>query len=215
MTAKVKEVDPIDQLLQEKASALGLDPDKGEIVKYCTPEGEWIIQITRQGYRKALAGQPDYDRHVVYPIYDNTHITIDGNNVRVEVTGEMSNLMGAMAFLYKRDMDGFFMYQLAISDFEHLLADSRFWKNMPHSAAIRTCEIAVIRMAYPELFGNVYTEDEFVSHKVETRNDIIKEIRTDMEIANGIIEGNVRLESLSTDELKNIRDAVNAKREKK
>ena len=194
----------IDQILIDKAAALGLDPNKGEIAKICQEDGDWVIIITRQGYRKAVAEQPDYIRHVVYPIYDTTRVLIKGDVVEVEIVGEMSNLMGAIGFLYKRDMDGFFIYQVSLSDYEHLVADSKFWKTMPHSAIQKNCEIALIRMAYPELFGNVYAEEEFAEKKGDKRSDMIKLIRQNISVAAKYMPENIKLESLSTGELKQI-----------
>lgn len=199
--------------LEKKAAALGLSVGDKEIMALCKDDGTWVIIITRNGYRKALAKREDYSRHVVYPIYDNSVINIDGDKVSVNISGGMSNVMGAIGFLYKKDAPGFFMYQDTIDDHH---GTSEYYKNMPHTMIMKSCEVALIRMAYPDLFANTYSEDEYteIRETKETKDTIIKYLRgaDTYEAASEIVRAKgVRLEDMTMEELRAIKQAIKEK----
>ena len=194
--------------MKERAKALGLDPNKKEIYLSCTPSGQWIYVVTRYGYRKAAAKQPDYLNHVVYPIYDNTRIEIADNKVSVSISGDMCNITGAIGFLYKQGMPGFFCYQSTLSDYDGLISEGAFWKSMPHTMIMKVCETTLIRMAYPDLFQDTYSEEEFVEEKKAPRKDLIRSIRERLEEARPFLSPTVSLDNMDISELMEIKRKI-------
>lgn len=202
------------------ASRLNLDPDSGDIVLMCTEEGEWVIVITRNGYRKALVEQPDYKRHCIYPIYNNTVVDIVDNSVSVHITGAMHNLIGAIGVLYKHNLDGPFIWQVTLDDYLHL--NHKSWTEMKHTMLVKVCEVGLIRMAYPELFAGTYSDSEYwgdredgnykspETKKTLTKAEAIRYIRENASIVEDLIrEKGVKVDSLAADEINALVEEIN------
>ncbi len=188
---------------------LNLEYQRGEIDYIYTHDGEAIEFITRQGYRKVASDQACYERHVVYPIYPDTEILLTDTTVEVKLTGNMNNIMGAIGVLYKRDLDGYILSHVSIDDYQHKFAEEgSYWKKMPQTMIMKTCETSLIRMAYPDLFGSVYYEEEEPDRVIFEKDRIIKFIRKNMEIADDFITTDRPLETLDREALWEIEENI-------
>lgn len=152
---------------QELAKRLGLEYGVDVVCKHdSTEKDKWNTIITRNGYRKAVSAEIDYLRHMVYPIYDNTEIVIDGDNVRVSVNGRKTNLVGAIGFLWKAGLDGPFVMQVDMDDYEHL--EGTYWTNMKVVMLSKIAEVGLLRIAYPALFSGTYSPEEYTTGEHES-----------------------------------------------
>lgn len=159
---------------ERRAKQLNLEIGK-DIVLLCNSDGEWVHVITRNGYRSAVANEPDYHRHVVYPIYTGTRISIAGDTVSIDIPGDMGNIVGAIGFLYKKGMDGFFVWQVSLEDYSHL--PGKLWNEMAGTMIVKVDEVGLIRMAYPKLFSGTYSDDEYwEGRKVNDAEGMVKYI---------------------------------------
>lgn len=195
------------ELMAEKT---GLTKDVDIFLVHHETEKKWNIVITRQGYRLAATREATYSRHTVYPIYDNSNIAIDGDKVVVTINGAMSNLMGAIGFLWKKDMSAPYVHQVDIEDYRHI--DGAFWKSMPCTMLTKVCEVGLFRLAYPELFSGTYEKDEIDTGYTEgqaddeklSKKEMVRYIRANIETARGLFSNDVRLDDLTMEEITKI-----------
>ncbi len=191
--------------LRNAAEKLSLGIDSGDIIEVFSTSGESIIIIKRQGYRRVAAQQPDYIKHTVYPIYPNTQIEIVDDAIRISMGGDMSNVTGALGVLYKKDVPGYLLHHVSMSDYEHKITEeNEWWKKMPQTMLVKTCETSLIRMAYPEMFAGVYFEEEEPEKIVSERKDVIVFLRKNIKTLSGIIPQNIALDNLKIDELREL-----------
>ncbi|MDP3013298.1 MAG: recombinase RecT, partial [Candidatus Subteraquimicrobiales bacterium] len=161
--------------MKARAKMLGLDPANKEVLIKTGEDGDPLFIITRNGYRKTAAAQPDYVKHVVYPLYDNSVVRVVGDSVEVTISGGMANLIGAIGFLYKQNVPGFFVYQVHIDDYESMTGF--YWEQRKNTMIMKVCEVNLIRMAYPDILGNTYSDDEVGEKLYDKKKPLIAFIR--------------------------------------
>jgi len=193
-----------EQILAARALATGLSPENGEIKAFCTEDGEWLIVITRQGYRSALIKMPDYERHLVYPVFESTIVDSREDGYRV-ITKTRNNLVGAVGMLHKTNCEGYWIHEVSCEDYK--FAKNPLWEKMPQTMIMRACEMGLIRMAYPNIFANTYGEDE-IEEPRDTKNKLLEIIKTNQSIANEIGGASKPYNKMSVEELKEITNKI-------
>lgn len=200
--------------LRDISEKLGLKVENGEIIETTTPNGDKIVIIKRQGYRRIVSQQPDYIKHIIYPIYPGTEIEISNNDeIHVRMDGDMSNITGALGVLYKQDVPGFFMYHVSMSDYEYKIIESdEWWMRMSQTMLMKTCETALIRMAYPAIFSGIYFEEDDPGKPINERKETINYLRSHMSMTRDFLPSKeYALENLKIEELRELKQKVDKK----
>lgn len=189
----------VELLIKSLIDRLNLQDEPGDVQPYCSEEGNWYPIITRAGYRKVVARQEDYERHVVIPLYEDTKYTMTGDGFNLRHAGA-GRIVGAVGYLYKKGMPGYFMYHVDCKDYRGY---AKAHTSMPVLMTMKVCEVGLFRVAYPLLFANTYSEDEMPDkgeggeeNGVLTRDEKIRYIRENISISGKYIgEGRVNIEN--------------------
>jgi len=97
-------------------------------------------------------------------------IGIDGFRLQASRTGKLSgikrgvmrdakgNCIGGWADVYRKDWDHPAHLEVSLKEYADPWKDT--WKDMPESMIQKVAEVGALRMAFPEVFGGVYSHEE-------------------------------------------------------
>jgi phage recombination protein Bet len=140
--------------------ALGLNPFLREIwaIKYDEKVGAQIF-IGRDGYRKLISRNHNYNGHTAQAVYSNDEFHVDLVNVQVKHIMNLKDrgkLMGAYSIVYMKNIEK--PYYVWVNFDEYNLKRS-VWNEKPASMIAKVAECQAIRMADQSCCGT-YSDDE-------------------------------------------------------
>lgn len=151
-----------------------LNPFLREIwfVKY---GGDAQIFIGRDGYRKVIGKNPNYQSHIVDAVYENDKFMVDHQNGSINHVYNLNNrgaLMGAYCCVYmKNSPRPFFVY----AELKEYNSFKSLWKTKPATMIKKVAECQAIRMAIPAELNGTYSPDEMEKPAVVNKPSYEKE----------------------------------------
>lgn len=139
--------------------ATGLNPFLKEIwaVKYDEKKPAQIF-IGRDGYRKCAQRNAQYDIHHADAVYSNDVFEVrNGNPIHRYGTLDRGKLIGAYSTVKKKSStEQFFVFV----DLKEYNKGQSCWVSMPATMIKKVAEAQVLRMAFQDVFGGTYSEEE-------------------------------------------------------
>src|ERR1700685_3537833 len=145
----------------QMGKATGLNPFTRDIwlIKYDEKSPAQIF-IARDGYRKSISRNPQYDCHHVDAVYSNDKFRYDLNIGKVDHQSnfkDRGNLVGAFCLVFMKNRSKPFYVFCEISEYNKKRST---WNDIPATMIKKVAEAQCLRMACPEIFSGSYSEDE-------------------------------------------------------
>lgn len=137
----------------------GLNPFLREIwaVKYDEKSPAQIF-IGRDGYRKSMQQNPDYDYHHVHSVYSNDEFKVHNGEVTHSYgAANRGQLLGAYCLVFKRAASKPTYVYVPLIDYDK---GQSCWKGMKETMIKKVAEAQCSRMAYQEKFAGTLSEAE-------------------------------------------------------
>lgn len=193
----------------EMGKATGLNPFLGELwlVKY-DPNSPAQIFVGRDGYRKSIRRNPEYEGHHVESVYSNEEFNYDyqtGQVTHKKNFNDRGKLVGAYCLC---DMKGKKKPYYVWVDLAEYSTGKSTWSKMPATMIKKVAEAQCLRMASPEIFNGSYDESEYeviaASKEKEKPTDKLARILETKEVQKPLDEVMAIIESANTIEELNV-----------
>lgn len=153
------------KVLVNLGKATGLNPALREIwaVKYGDNPAQ--IFIGRDGYRRSAQANPDYDYHHVEAVYTNDEFYYDYQKGFVTHKSDLKNrgaLLGAYCIVEKKSAN---RPTYIFVEFKEYNTGKSLWASKPVTMIKKVAEAQCLRMAFQQLFGGTYAEEEIQPEK--------------------------------------------------
>jgi phage recombination protein Bet len=139
--------------------ASGLNPFLREIwaVKYDEKAPAQIF-IGRDGYRKSMQQNPDYDYHHVHAVYSNDDFKVENGEVTHSYgAANRGQLLGAYCLVFKKSSSRPIYVYVPLADYDK---GQSCWKTMKDTMIKKVAEAQCSRMAFQEQFAGTLSEAE-------------------------------------------------------
>ncbi len=151
--------------LVQLGKATGLNPFLKELwlIKYGDSPAQ--IFVGRDGYRRSAQANDNYDYHHVEAVYSNDSLHYDLSKGEVNHTQDFKNrgnLVGAYC-LVKRKSSSKPVYVFV--DLREYTTGKSLWSTKPATMIKKVAEAQCLRMAFQELFGGTYADEEINQEK--------------------------------------------------
>ena len=187
--------------------ATGLNPFTREIwcIKYDEKSPAQIF-IGRDGFRKSIARNSNYDCHHVDAVYSNDKFQYDFNTGNIEHKSNFKDrgtLVGAYCLTFMKNRSRPFYVFAELSEYNKKRST---WNDIPATMIKKVAESQCLRMASPEQFSGSYDESEqaIIDHSytkkdgVSSLKQIIQEKKETTNIETGEI---IEVQRYSVEEL--------------
>lgn len=137
----------------------GLNPFLREIwaVKYDERSPAQIF-IGRDGYRKSMQQNPDYDYHHVHSVYTNDEFKVSNGEVTHSYgAANRGQLLGAYCLVFKTSSSKPTYVYVPLNDYDK---GQSCWKGMKDTMIKKVAEAQCSRMAYQEKFAGTLSDAE-------------------------------------------------------
>lgn len=171
--------------------ATGLNPFLREIwlVKYDKSAPAQIF-IGRDGYRKVIGRNDQYDGHIVNVVYSNDVWNVDLINGKVEHNPAIKDrgaLVGAYCMVYMKNISRPFYVFVEFSEYDK---KQSVWKEKPATMIKKVAECQGIRMADSTTQGT-YDEDEMPAHKTQESKSLLLNKKLQLNVETIIQDGEI------------------------
>jgi len=158
------------QTFVQMGMATGLNPFLREIwaVKYDKSAPAQIF-IGRDGYRKTISRNKNYDYHFADAVYSNDEFCFDLTKGEVRHTynfKDRGKLMGAYCLVFMKTSSKPFYVFVELSEYD---LGRSLWKDKKATMIKKVAECQAIRMADSCTFGGTHSDDEFPEDRREER----------------------------------------------
>ena len=156
----------------------GLNPFLREIwsVKYKENAPAQVF-IGRDGYRKAAQAHNNYDYHQCDTVYENDIFEIDDGKIRHRYTlKDRGQLVGAYCIVKRRNAEKAVYVFTEIKEYS---TNQCLWETKPATMIKKVAESQALRMAFQDLLGGTYGEEEIPSREPAKLHVISGSTQTD------------------------------------
>jgi len=156
----------------------GLNPFLREIwsVKYQENVPAQVF-IGRDGYRKAAQAHSNYDYHQCDTVYENDIFEIDDGKIRHRYTlKDRGQLFGAYCIVKRRNAE---KAVYVFTELKEYSTNQSLWKTKPATMIKKVAESQALRMAFQDLLGGTYGEEELAARESAKLHVITGNTQTD------------------------------------
>lgn len=184
MFAKNATQDEFDIFVQMGIST-GLNPFLRELwlIKYDKGAAAQIF-IARDGYRKIISTNPNYDGHIVDAVYSNDEFNVDliqGYVKHVPNFKSRGTLIGAYCIVYMKNSR---IPHYVFTEVSEYNTGRSVWKEKPSTMIKKVAECQAIRMA-DQTCSSTYSEEEMPDNKIGDHNSKSKKLNESLSITQG------------------------------
>lgn len=163
----------------------GLNPFLREIwlIKYDKTASAQIF-IGRDGYRKIISSNENYDGHIVDAVYSNDEFNVDliaGYVKHIPNFKSRGTLIGAYCIVYMKNAR---IPQYVFTEVSEYNTGRSVWKEKPSTMIKKVAEAQAIRMA-DQTCSNTYSPEEMPDHMVGDHNPKSKQLNESLNIYEG------------------------------
>lgn len=149
--------------LVQMGKATGLNPFLRELwaVKYGDNAAQ--IFIGRDGYRKSAQANANYDYHHVEAVYENDDLNYDlskGEVIHKQNFKNRGNLLGAYCITKRKNSSKPIFVFVELKEYS---TNKSLWASKPATMIKKVAEAQSLRMAFQDIFGGSYAEEEHSS----------------------------------------------------
>jgi phage recombination protein Bet len=146
----------------------GLNPFLKEMWAIKYGDSAASIFVGRDGYRKSAQANSNYDYHLSDAVYSNDSFSVHNGEVSHEYrVTERGNLAGAYCIVKRKSSSKPIFVYVELKEYD---TNKSLWATKKATMIKKVAEAQCLRMAFQELFGGTYSEDEFVPENKEDRN---------------------------------------------
>ena len=146
--------------LVQIGKATGLNPFMRELWAIKFGDNPAQIFVGRDGFRRSAQANPNYDYHHVEAVYSNDNLHYDLAKGEVNHTQDFKNrgnLVGAYCIVKRKSAT---KPVYVFVDLKEYTTGKSLWGTKPATMIKKVAEAQCLRMAFQELFGGVYAEEE-------------------------------------------------------
>jgi len=173
------------EIFVQMGLSTGLNPFLRElwIIKYDEKAAAQIF-IARDGYRKIISKNPNYDGHITDAVYSNDEFNVDliaGYVKHIPNFKSRGTLIGAYCIVYMKNSR--IPHYVFVEASEYNTGRS-VWKEKPSTMIKKVAECQAIRMA-DQTCSSTYSEEEMPDDKVTDHNPKAKRLNQSLNITQG------------------------------
>ena len=163
----------------------GLNPFLRELwlIKYDKNAAAQIF-VARDGYRKIISSNPNYEGHIVDAVYSNDEFNVDliaGHVKHVPNFKSRGTLIGAYCIVYMQSSRIPHYVFVEINEYN---TGRSVWKEKPSTMIKKVAECQAIRMA-DQTCSSTYSEEELPDNRIADHNPKSKQLNKSLNIIQG------------------------------